>query len=131
MLYDDNHISIEGNTDVAFSEDVAARYAAYGWHAQHVADSEDVNALRKALKAAQAETDRPSFIRMRTIIGCPAPHLQNTGKAHGSALGADEVAATKEILGFDPRRELLGPGRGARPRPQGRRPRTRGARGVG
>jgi transketolase len=102
VLYDDNHISIEGNTDVAFSEDVAARYAAYGWHVQDVADSEDVNALRKALKAAQAETGRPSFIRMRSIIGFPAPHLQNTGKAHGSALGVDEVAATKEVMGLDP-----------------------------
>ncbi len=103
VLYDDNHISIEGNTDVAFSEDVAARYAAYGWHVQDVAHSEDVNALRKALKAAQAETDRPSFIRMRSIIGWPAPHLQNTGKAHGSALGAEEVAATKEIMGLNPK----------------------------
>ncbi len=102
VLYDDNHISIEGNTDVAFSENVAGRYAAYGWHVQDVADSEDVNALRKALEAAQAETDRPSFIRMRSIIGFPAPHLQNTGKIHGSALGAEEVAATKEILGLDP-----------------------------
>jgi transketolase len=103
VLYDDNHISIEGNTDVAFSEDVSARYAAYGWHVQDVAHSEDVGALRKAFKAAQAETDRPSFIRMRSIIGWPAPHLQNTGKAHGSALGAEEVAATKEIMGLDPK----------------------------
>jgi transketolase len=103
VLYDDNHISIEGNTDVAFSEDVAARYAAYGWHVQDVAHSEDVDALRKALKTAQAETDRPSFIRMRSIIGWPAPHLQNTGKAHGSALGPEEVAATKEIMGLNPK----------------------------
>ena len=71
--------------------------------------SEDVNALRKALKAAQAETDRPSFIRMRSIIGCPAPHLQNTGKAHGSALGAEEVAATKEIMGLDPQASFAMP----------------------
>jgi transketolase len=103
VLYDDNHISIEGNTDVAFSEDVAARYAAYGWHVIDVAHSEDVNELRKAFKAAKAETDRPTFIRMRSIIGWPAPHLQNTGKAHGSALGAEEVAATKEIMGLDPK----------------------------
>ncbi len=102
VLYDDNHISIEGNTDVAFSEDVAARYAAYGWHVQDVAHSEDVNALRKALEAAKAEKDRPSFIRMRSIIAYPAPHAQNTGKAHGSALGVDEVAATKEVMGLDP-----------------------------
>ncbi len=102
VLYDDNHISIEGNTDVAFSEDVAARYAAYGWHVQDVADSEDVGALRKAFKAAQAETGKPSFIRMRSIIGFPAPNLRNTGKSHGSALGAAEVAATKEIMGLNP-----------------------------
>jgi transketolase len=102
VLYDDNHISIEGNTDVAFSEDVAARYAAYGWHVQHVADSEDVGALRKALDAARAETGRPSFIQMRSVIAYPAPHLRNTGKAHGSPLGAEEVAATKEIMGLDP-----------------------------
>jgi transketolase len=102
VLYDDNHISIEGNTDVAFSEDVAARYAAYGWHVIDVVHSEDVNELRKAFKAAQAKTDRPTFIRMRSIIGFPAPHLQNTGKAHGSALGVDEVAATKEVMGLDP-----------------------------
>jgi transketolase len=102
VLYDDNHISIEGNTDVAFSEDVAARYAAYGWHVQHVQDSEDVGSLRKALKAAQAETDRPSFISMRSVIGFPAPHARNTGKAHGSALGAEEVAATKEVMGLNP-----------------------------
>src|SRR5204863_9895727 len=88
--------------------DVAARYAAYGWHVQHVdfrADHEyheDVPALYEALLAAKAETDRPSFINLRTIIGWPAPNKQNTGKAHGSALGADEVAATKKVLGFDP-----------------------------
>ena len=103
VLYDDNHISIEGNTDVAFSEDVSARYAAYGWHVQDVADSEDVDALREAFTAARAETGRPSFIRMRSIIAFPAPHARNTGKAHGSALGTDEVAATKEIMGLDPR----------------------------
>ena len=102
MVYDDNHISIEGDTAVAFSEDVLGRYAAYGWHTQRVEDSEDVNALRTALRAAQEETGRPSIIGMRSIIGYPAPNLRNTGKAHGAALGEEEVAATKEILGLDP-----------------------------
>jgi transketolase len=102
LLYDDNHISIEGDTKVAFSEDVAARYEAYGWHVQHVDDVRDVEALYAAMVAARDEHSRPSFISVKSIIGWPAPHLQNTGKAHGAALGADEVAATKKILGFDP-----------------------------
>ena len=108
VIYDDNHISIEGDTKVAFTEDVVKRYEAYGWHTQVVefltpdGYVEDVEALHKAILAAEAETDRPSFIRLRSIIGWPAPKLQNTGKAHGSALGEPEVAATKEILGFDP-----------------------------
>ncbi|TCB98061.1 transketolase [Micromonospora zingiberis] len=111
VIYDDNEISIEDDTRIALSEDVAARYAAYGWHVQTVdwrrgdADQgdyhEDVQALHEALLAAKAETGRPSFIALRTIIGWPAPNKQNTGKIHGSALGADEVAATKQILGFD------------------------------
>ena len=103
VLYDDNHISIDGNTDVAFSEDVLGRYAAYGWHTQRVDDAEDVEALHQALLAARDERDRPSIIAMRSIIAWPAPNAQNTGKAHGSALGADEVAATKEVLGLDPK----------------------------
>jgi transketolase len=109
VLYDDNHISIEDDTSVAKSEDVGARYAAYGWHVQHVswitadgAYEENVQALFAAFEAAKAVTDRPSFIVLRTIIGWPAPSKQNTGAAHGSALGDAEVAATKEILGFDP-----------------------------
>ncbi|HYN94643.1 MAG TPA: transketolase [Pilimelia sp.] len=112
LIYDDNEISIEDDTRIAKSEDVAARYEAYGWHVQTVdwrsghADegeyTEDVPALYQALQAARAETDRPSFIALRTIIGWPAPNKQNTGKIHGSALGADEVAATKQVLGFDP-----------------------------
>jgi transketolase len=108
LLYDDNHISIEDDTAIAKSEDVEARYAAYGWHVQRVdwtgadgAYEEDVAALATALAAARAETGRPSFIALRTIIGWPAPNKQNTGKIHGSALGADEVAAAKKILGFD------------------------------
>ena len=102
VLYDDNHISIEGDTDVAFSEDVAKRYEAYGWHVQTVDSGENVAALQQALVAAREETDRPSLVRVGTVIGWPAPNKQNTGKAHGAALGAAEVAATKEILGFDP-----------------------------
>jgi len=111
LLYDDNNISIEDDTAVAFSEDVAKRYEAYGWHVQTVdwtndgkGYEENVKALFAAYKAAKAETGRPSFIRLRTIIGWPAPTKQNTGKAHGSALGDEEVAATKKILGFDPDR---------------------------
>jgi transketolase len=102
LFYDDNHISIEDNTAVAFSEDVLARYAAYGWHVQRVDSGEDVVALEQAIEKARAVTDRPSIIAVSTIIGWPAPTLQNTGKAHGSALGEDEVRKTKEILGFDP-----------------------------
>src|SRR4051794_36509679 len=92
LLYDDNHISIEGNTQVAFSEDVLGRFAAYGWHTQRVEDAEDVAAIEKAFDAARDERDRPSIIAMRSIIAFPAPNAQNTGKSHGSALGAKEVA---------------------------------------
>jgi transketolase len=102
MFYDDNHISIEDDTSVAFSEDVLKRYEAYGWHTQRVESGEDVVALEAAVKAAQAETTRPSIIAVRTIIAWPAPNAQDTGKAHGSALGEDEVRATKQVLGFDP-----------------------------
>jgi transketolase len=102
MIYDDNHISIEDDTNVAFSEDVLMRYEAYGWHTQSVESGEDVVALEAAIKAAQAETTRPSIIAVRTIIAWPAPNAQNTGKAHGAALGEDEVRATKIVLGFDP-----------------------------
>ncbi|MGW2541566.1 transketolase [Kitasatospora sp. NPDC001574] len=105
-LYDDNHISIEGDTETAFSEDVLKRYEAYGWHVQRVSPKAngdiDVAALADALAAAKAETSRPSMIAMRTIIAWPAPDAQNTAKAHGSALGGAEIAATKKVLGFDP-----------------------------
>ncbi|GGV82177.1 transketolase [Streptomyces griseoloalbus] len=108
LLYDDNHISIEGDTATAFSEDVLKRYEAYGWHVRRVEPEEngdiDVRALYAALNAARAETGRPSIIAMRTIIAWPAPNARNTEASHGSALGADEVAATKRVLGFDPER---------------------------
>jgi len=102
LFYDDNHISIEDDTAVAFSEDVLERYDAYGWHTQRVDSGEDVAALEAAIAEAKRVTDKPSIIAVRTIIGWPAPNKQNTGKAHGSALGEDEIRATKELLGFDP-----------------------------
>jgi transketolase len=108
VIYDSNQISIEDDTDIAFTEDVAARYGAYHWHVQTVdwkktGDySEDVAELHDAIAAAQVVTDRPSLIILRTIIGWPSPKKQNTGKIHGSALGADELAGVKAILGFDP-----------------------------
>ncbi|BDH10912.1 transketolase [Streptomyces hygroscopicus] len=106
MLWDDNHISIEGDTETAVSEDTCKRYEAYGWHVQRVAPKAngdlDPEALFRAIEAAKAETGRPSFIAMRSIIAWPAPNAQNTEAAHGSALGDEEVAATKRVLGFDP-----------------------------
>jgi len=106
VFYDDNKISIEDDTNIALSEDTAKRYEAYGWHVQVVDGGEDVVAIEEAIKAAKAETGRPSFILLRTIIGYPAPKLMNTGKAHGAALGAEEVAAVKNILGFDPEQDF-------------------------
>ncbi len=106
VVYDDNMISIEDDTTIALSEDVAKRYEAYGWHVQVVESGEDVTGILAALRAAKAETGRPSFIMLRTIIGYPAPNKMNTGKAHGSALGEDEVAEVKRILGFDPEKSF-------------------------
>ncbi|PXY19135.1 transketolase [Prauserella muralis] len=106
VIYDDNKISIEDDTNIALSEDTAKRYEAYGWHVQVVDGAEDVVAFEEAVAAAKAETTRPSFILLRTVIGYPAPNKMDTGKAHGAALGADEVAAVKEILGFDPERSF-------------------------
>jgi transketolase len=106
LVWDDNHISIEDDTSIAFTEDVPARFAAYGWQVQEVElgpDGDlDVAAFDDALRQARAETSRPSFIALHSQIGFPAPHARNTFKAHGSALGADEVAATKTVLGLDP-----------------------------
>lgn len=102
VFYDRNQISIEDDTNIALCEDTAARYEAYGWHVQRVEGGENVVGIEEAIANAKAVTDRPSFIELRTIIGYPAPKLMNTGKAHGSALGDEEVAAVKEKLGFDP-----------------------------
>ncbi|GAA2859236.1 transketolase [Pseudonocardia halophobica] len=102
VFYDDNKISIEDDTTIALSEDTAKRYEAYGWHVQVVEGGENVSGILEAIEKAKAETGRPSFILLRTVIGFPAPTKMNTGKAHGSALGADEVAEVKRILGFDP-----------------------------
>ena len=102
VFYDHNQISIEDDTNIALCEDTAARYRAYGWHVQEVEGGENVVGIEEAIANAQSVTDRPSFISLRTIIGYPAPNLMNTGKAHGAALGDEEVAAVKKILGFDP-----------------------------
>nr|MBA2473337.1 transketolase [Pseudonocardiales bacterium] len=107
VFYDDNEISIEDDTKIALSENTAARYKAYGWHVQTVNGGEDVVGILKAIKAAKAETGRPSLIVLRTVIAYPAPNKMNTGAAHGSALGAEEVAAVKEALGFDPQQSFI------------------------
>ncbi|AVP68600.1 transketolase [Prescottella equi] len=106
VIYDDNKISIEDDTAIALSEDTAARYESYGWHVQVVEGGENVVAIEQALEKAREVTDRPSLVLLRTIIGYPAPTKMNTGAAHGAALGADEVAAVKKALGFDPERSF-------------------------
>jgi transketolase len=107
VCYDDNHITIDGSTSISFDgENHAARMAADGWHVQRVEDSEDVDALEAAIAAARDETERPSFIAIRSHIAYPAPHAVDTAKSHGSALGEDEVRATKQVMGFDPDRRF-------------------------
>ena len=101
VFWDDNKITIDGRTDLCFEEDVVARFKAYGWHTESVDDGEDVEAIVAASKAAMAD-ERPSFIRVRTIIGYPAPNKKDTSGAHGAPLGAEEIAKTKEIMGFPP-----------------------------
>jgi transketolase len=109
-VYDDNHITIDGTTALTYTtEDKGARFEAYGWHVQHVDDSEDVAALEAALRAGADETSRPSLVVLRSHIAYPAPHAQDTAKAHGSPLGEDEVRATKEILGWDPDEHFVVP----------------------
>ncbi len=97
VFWDDNHITIDGRTDLTFSEDVLARFASYGWHTQNVDDGEDMAALTAAAEAAVRDP-RPSFVRMRTIIGRPSPNKQDTSSAHGAPLGKDEVIATKQVM---------------------------------
>ncbi|QCB93519.1 transketolase [Cellulomonas shaoxiangyii] len=112
VLWDDNHISIEGDTEIAFTEDVAARYEAYGWHVQSVDWTaggeyrEDVDALHAAIEAAKAVTDKPSFIRVRTLIAWPTPGKTDDHSSHGSKLGGDAVRGLKELLGFDPEKSF-------------------------
>ncbi|NLZ58097.1 MAG: transketolase [Corynebacterium sp.] len=106
VFWDDNRISIEDDTEIAFNEDVVARYKAYGWQTIEIEGGEDVAAIEAAVEEAKKDTTRPTFIRLRTIIGYPAPTMMNTGASHGAALGADEVAATKEVLGFDPEKHF-------------------------
>jgi transketolase len=110
-LYDDNHISIEGNTNITFQEDVGKRFEAYGWHVQAVEDGNDLAALDKAIQAARAETSRPSLIRVRTHIAYGSPNKVDTAAAHGSPLGADEVKLVKEFFGFDPNESFVVPGK--------------------
>lgn len=102
LFWDDNRISIEDNTRIAFTEDVLARYEAYGWQTLTVEAGEDVVAIEEAVAAAQADAERPTIIRVKTVIGYPAPTMMNTGAVHGAALGAEEIAGVKKELGFDP-----------------------------
>lgn len=100
VLYADNHITIEGDTEIAFTEDRGARFAALGWHIQHVADGNDLTSITQAIQTARDETDRPSLIAVRTHIGYGSPHKQDSAAAHGEPLGVDEVCLTKERLGW-------------------------------
>jgi transketolase len=109
-FYDDNHITIEGSTDLAFSEDVGARYEAYGWHVQHVHDGNDLDALDRAIHAAKAATDRPSLVVIRTHIAFGSPNKVDTAAAHGSPLGEEEIRLTKQALGWPSTEPFFVPG---------------------
>ena len=108
-LYDDNHISIEGHTSVAFSEDRAARFEAYGWHVQKVTDGNDIAAIDVAIETAKSVKDKPHIIMIKTIIGYGSPNKKDTGEAHGSPLGPDEVKLTKKAYGWDPNKDFYIP----------------------
>ena len=108
-FYDSNHITIEGDTDLAFDEDVSKRFEGYGWHIQNLPDINDLVALSKAIKNAQNETTRPSLIKVRSYIGYGSPNKQNTAAAHGSPLGKEEVRLVKENFGFDPDKNFVIP----------------------
>ena len=110
-LYDDNHITIEGDTAITFNEDVGRRFEAYGWHVQSVEDGNDTTAIDRAVRAAREERSRPSLIRVRTHIAYGSPHKVDTAAAHGSPLGADEVRMVKEFFGFDPDQSFVVPGK--------------------
>ncbi len=110
-LYDDNHISIEGNTNITFNEDVAARFEAYGWHVQVLPDGNDIDAIERAVTNARNETKRPSLIKVRTHIAYGSPNKVDTAGAHGSPLGADEVKLVKQFFGFDPNESFVVPGK--------------------
>lgn len=108
-FYDNNHITIEGSTDLAFEEDVSKRFEVYGWHVQNLPDINDLDALSQAIKSAQQETDRPSLIKVTSIIGYGSPNKQNSATAHGSPLGKDELRLVKENFGFDPDKNFIVP----------------------
>lgn len=108
-IYDDNHISIEGDTGLAFNEDVAKRFEAYGWHVQHVDDGNDLEGIKQAVDNARNETGRPSLIKIRTQIGFGSPNKVNKASAHGSPLGPDEVKLVKKNFGFDPEQSFVVP----------------------
>ncbi|MBF8296632.1 MAG: Transketolase [Bacteroidetes bacterium] len=108
-MYDDNHISIDGNTKLAFTEDAAKRFEAYGWHVQVLEDGNDLDAIQNAIKAAEEETNRPSLIKIRTHIGYGSPNKQDTAEAHGSPLGEEEIRLTKRKLGWDPDKQFFVP----------------------
>ena len=108
-IYDDNHITIEGNTDITFNEDLGERFLAYGWHVQELPDGNDLDAIETALKKAKDETAKPSLIKMRTHIGYGSPNKVDSAAAHGSPLGADEVKLVKKFFGFDPDQSFVVP----------------------
>src|ERR1700761_4075916 len=110
-IYDDNHISIEGDTDITFNEDVAKRFEAYGWHVQIVDDANDIKAVSNAINNAKIEISKPSLIKVRSHIAYGSPNKVDTAGAHGSPLGADEVKKVKEFFGFDPEQSFVVPGK--------------------
>ena len=110
VIYDDNHITIDGNTKLAFTEDVAKRFKAYGWNVIIVdGDGNDLVAIEKAIKKAKKSTGKPTMIKIRTHIAYGSPNKQDTAEAHGSPLGADEIKLIKQKFGWDPRKKFLCP----------------------
>lgn len=109
VMYDDNRITIDGTTEISFTEDIEARYRSYGWHVQHIDDANDLQEIARVFQAAVDETERPSFIRLRSHIAWGAPNAQDTSKAHGSALGEEEIRATKIAYGWDPDKHFFVP----------------------